>query len=325
MSTESSMEAISPKKLRNKPGAKIGALTLACFLWIYVALNGTFNTEIKGSIEVMNLQPGWTLASPLPETVIVNLTGKGWDLLWIRIFWKSDLKFNIDLEAKTYNFNILTRDFVDWVTLPRRFEDGISVNSIVYPDTISVVLDNVVSRLLPVSDKNIQRSTREGYIQVGKTEFEPDSVTITGPGRVVMTMQEVLTVPKTFENKNKDYSDLIELENPHLGIVKYSAGNVKMSIDVQLIGENQIGNIPVRAVRVPLNYEVDFRPSIVTVYVKGGNDYIKELIIDDFIATVMFDENWVKGGEYFALVNLQFPEHIISSELTPKNITVIVK
>lgn len=319
------MEAKSPKKLRNKPRAKIGALVLACFLWIYVALNGTFNTEIEGSIEVMNLVPGKTLASPLPESVIVNLTGKGWDLLWIRIFWKSDLKFNIDLEAKTYNFNILTRDFVDWVTLPRGFEEGISVNSIVYPDTISVVLDNVVSRLLPVSDNNIQKSTREGYIQVGKTEFDPDFVTVTGPGRMVMTIQEVLTVPEEFENKNKDYSELIELENPHLGIVNYSAGEVKMSVDVQLIGENEIGNIPIRAVKVPSNYEVDFRPSTLSVNVKGGNDYIKELTSDDFIATVTFDENWVKGGEYFALIDLQFPEHIISSEMMPKNITVVVK
>lgn len=319
------METRNPKRLRRRPGPKIGAFLLACFLWIYVALNSSFNTDIEGMIDIVNLPPGKTLASPLPESVIVNLTGKGWDLLWIHIFWKSDVKFNVDLALKTYNFSILTRDFVEWVTLPRGFEQEISVNSIVYPDTISVALDNVVSRLLPVSDKNITKSTSEGYIQVDKTKFDPDSIIVTGPGRMIMAMQEVSTVRDIFENKNKDYSEIIELENHNVGIVGYSTGEVKLTVDVQRIGENEFGNIPIRAVMVPPNLDVDFRPSTLTVKIKGGNDYIKELSRNDFIATVTFDNKWVKGGEYFSVVDLQFPEHIISSEMTPKNITVIVK
>ena len=266
-----------------------------------------------------------TLNEPLSESVVVNISGKGWDLIWLHLFWKSDLKFKIDLQTIANNYEVDVSKYAKWVDLPRGFQDVLAVNSIVYPETISINLDKAVTALLPVSSQNLVTTFKEGYIQVGETKFEPDSILISGPERQVGNMKQVNTVAKTFQDKDDNFSGTIELEYSQNSVISFSQYEVNLSVDIQKIGEKEINNIPITIFRKPANYDIEFKPSTVSISVKGGVDYIKELKSDDFLVSVAFERNWVKGGEYLAQIDLRSPDHLIDSKLSTNIVTVVVR
>ena len=313
------------KKQQPRLRLKIGVLVLACFLWLYVALTGTFTDDIECRIVPVNLNPGKTLASPLRETITVNITGSGIDLLWLHLFWKSDLKFNLDLSTISRYYELPVKDYLSWITVPRGFEDVIAVNNIVYPDNITVELDDLDSLLVPVRENNLLITVEEGYVKIGKTYFQPDSVLVTGPRSIVAGMHEILTEIQSFENKSKNFSETIALEKLQSSVISYSYDEVKMTADIQKIVSREITNVPIMILQKPPRYSVEFKPSSLTIDISGGVDYIKDLSADDFMPSVTFDRSWVRGGEYFAPVAMEPPEQIIEYSISPNNITITIK
>ena len=303
---------------------RIGTVVLAAFLWFYVALNETYSDEIECRIVLINLQQGKILASPLPETITLNISGKGVDLMWLNLFWKSDLQFNLDLETISSYFNLTLVNYLSWITVPRGFENAITVNNIVYPETIVVELDFLDSVRIPISDRNITFSLTEGYTQVGDILFQPDSVTVSGPRRTLREIAEISTVVLAVEDEDEKFSDEIDLEYPDNQLITYSQKSVIATVIIQKIGEITIGNVPIVIVRNSSYYQIEFRPSTISLRVTGGVEYIKELTEEDFTPTIVFDRSWVRGGEYYAPVNLEWPTEILDREITPPNVTVEV-
>ncbi len=297
-------------------------MALAGLLWLYVALNETYSDEIECLIVPINIQQGKTVASLLPETITLNISGRGVDLMWLHLFWKSDLRFNLDLETITSYFNLTLANYLSWIEVPRGFDDAIVVNNIVYPENIIVELDFLDSVRVSVSDRNIAFSVTEGYIQVGDILFRPDSVTVSGPRRELREIADIPTVILTVEDE--EFSEEIDLEYPDNRLVVYSQKSVNATANIQKIGEMVLDNVPIIVIRNPSSYLIEFRPSTVSLRVTGGVEYIKELTEDDFTPTVVFDRSWVRGGEYYAQVSLELPEKILDHDITPLNVTVEV-
>lgn len=319
------MQLTKSKKHWPRLRPKIGAIAFACFLWLYVALNGTYTDEIECRVNPVNLRPGKTLAAPLPEFVTINITCRGIDFLWLYLFSKSDLTFNLDLRTITRYYELSVKEYSHWINLPSGLGDVITFNGIVKPDIIKVEIDDQDFVLFPVNDDNLLITVKEGYTKVGKALFNPDSVLVTGPRSTVSQMKRILTVVESYENKSKDFSETIALETLHDSIVTYSITEVKVSADIQKIGEKVIRNIPIRVLQKPQSYNVQVKPDTLTITFKGGVDYIKYLTKDDFIASVTFDRSWVKGEDYVVFVDVKAPEYLIEYEISPMEFTVEVR
>ncbi|MFC1513807.1 hypothetical protein ACFL5P_02245 [candidate division KSB1 bacterium] len=310
------------KKTRYK--TKIGALILAGFLWLYVMLNGQFTDEIDCKVNPVNLKTGKTIASEIPENIKINITGKGIDILWLHLFWKSELKFNIDLSDINNFVEIDPANHLEWITIPRGFENLLSINNVTLSENIEITLDNLDSLRLPVSDGNVDISLEEGYAKVGSVRFSPDTVFVIGPRMMLNNYSAVLTERKSFKDKNKRFSEDLKIEKLDNPNVMYSISEVVMTTDVQKIGEYVIQNIPVRVIQKFTNNSIDVIPSTLTIKITGGVEYIKDLDADDFTATITYDRSWVRGGDYVVLVDIEKPDNIINFEITPANFTVKV-
>jgi len=318
------MQLSKSKKQWSRLRPIIGAIAFACFLWLYVALNGTYTDDIECKVNPFNFQSGKTLAAPLPEFITINITCRGIDFLWLHLFSKSDLTFNLDLQTISRYFELPVKEYSDWINLPSGLGDVITFNSIVQPEIIKIEIDDLDSVLLPVSDDNLLITVKEGYTQVGKALFLPDSVMVTGPKRKISQMNKILTDPKiSFENKSKDFTKTIGLDTPHESIVKYSVTEVKVSADIQKIDEKVINTI-IRVLQKPQGYSVEVKPYTLTITFKGGDDYIEDITADDFIASVTFDRSWVKGEDYVVFVDVKVPEYI-EYEISPMEFTVEVR
>jgi len=214
---------------------------------------------------------------------------------------------------------------MQWINVPRGFEDVITVNGIVQPDIIKIEVDDIDSVLLPVKDDNLLITAKDGYTKVGETQFQPDSVLTAGPKSIISKMNKILTVVKSFENKSKDFSETVALETLNESIVTYSDTKVKISADIQAIGENVIHNLPIAVLQKPPGYNVEVKPSTLSITFKGGVDYIKNLKADDFTASVTFNRTWMKNEDYVVFVDVKGPEHVIEYEISPMEFTIAVR
>lgn len=306
---------------------KAGAVILALFLWLYVALSQTFTDDIDFKVAPVNIIQGKTVANKLPDKVLVSVTGKGIDLLWLHLFWKSELRIELDFGGiqRYLALNMSDNKYLDDLKLPRGFETLLKVQNIVSPDTITVVIEDLVTRKIPVNDKNIKIIPEVGYIVVGNLRFEPDSVSVSGAKSQVEEILYIFTEVKSFSGKKKDFSEVIKLENNQDILYGISVREVSFSADIQKIGEVVIPNISVQINGRPASRMVEIIPSIIDVTLTGGADFLSELKPEDITAVVEFERSWERWGRYNAEVSIIAPEGILSYKISPGNIEVEVK
>ena len=68
-----------------------------------------------------------------------------------------------------------------------------------------------------------------------------------------------------------------------------------MFFDVQRLAEIEIPEVPVTVINTPENYEVVPLPSLVTLYVKGGEKILAEATANDFQVVIDFARDWQPG------------------------------
>ncbi|MFC1492636.1 YbbR-like domain-containing protein [candidate division KSB1 bacterium] len=304
-----------------------GAIILAFFLWLYVALNRTVTDDISCRLIPVNIIPGKTLTVDLPEHVNVSVTGQGIDLLLLHLFWRSEITFDLDMRSirRYYVFNIKDERYLDRISMPREFRDAVSINGIISPDTISIRLEDIAVRRLPVGAGNITLELRDGYTLVGGLKFDPDSIEVSGPESSVDELTEIMTVEKVYQNKRSDFSEMINVLSIPTITLDLSENEVEVFADIQKIGEKNIAAVPINVVGNPGSRQVEILPSTLNIIIKGGVDHIKDLSVDDIYAYVNYDRSWRRDGEYIARVNIELPDYIISYEVSPQDFKVIVK
>jgi YbbR domain-containing protein len=263
----------------------------------------------------------------LPENVRVSVTGQGIDLLLLHLFWRSEITFNLDLSSirRYYIFNIKDERYLENISLPGDFRDAISINGVISPDTILVRLEDIATKKLPVKDDNISLDLRDGYTLVGGVKFEPDSIEVSGPETSVNELTEIMTVEKEYQNKRSDFTDVVSIMDIPTIRLNIPGNTVKLSADIQKIGEKNIAAVPISIIGIPDSRQVEILPSTLNIILQGGVDYIKNLTADDIYAYVDYDIGWRRDGEYIARVNVDLPEYIISYEVSPQDFKVIVK
>ncbi len=305
----------------------LGAIFLASFLWVFVALSNVYTDEIEFELIPVNIVDGKTLVLDLPEKVDVSVTGKGLDLLLLNLFWKSGLTFELDIKSinRYYNYSIKQDRYLTNLNLPRGFENLITLNRIISPDTIKVRLEDEISKNLTISSSNIELDIRDGYTSVGGMKFEPAFIEVTGAESIVSSFEKINTEHKEYNNRNKSFNETLKLDFSEMQVLRTNVSEVIMSVNIQKIGERIIENIPVTISGKPFSRSVEVLPTAINITVNGGVDFIKDLTADAFKAELIYDNTWRRDGEYIASLQLTVPHEIISYVVSPKNVKVIVK
>ena len=79
------------------------------------------------------------------------------------------------------------------------------------------------------------------------------------------------------EDEDEKFSDEIDLEYPDNQLITYSQKSVIATANIQKIGEITIGNVPIVIIRNSSDFQIEFRPSTISLRVTVGVEYIKEL------------------------------------------------
>lgn len=296
---------------------KLFSLVCGLFLWFYVTTDNQFDHTQHVALHVVNKPSGYILADSIPSHVQVRFRGKGKELL------------SLGYRNKRIEIDLRERGTEAVIPLTKEMIKGMPTGSDIYPlrivepETVRVQLDQFASKKVPVTSALVL-TPLDGYIQVGDVAFEPDSVVISGPRRVVGRIDEVTTVPRKYNNLLKEISGKVPLAEAEYAMLDYSSKDIHFAVDVQRIGERTIRDVPVRVLNAPTSIKVNVVPSTLSLRIQGGVSVLSKIEKEDIVVSIDYSSRYRYRGKKVP-ANVQVPPGIIFSESRPKSFELIVE
>ena len=166
-----------------KLGIRLGAITLAALLWLFVISENEYLYVIEMPIEARNLPARHALTEEVPKNAKVRLRGAGRSLFKTIILknFISDFKLVLDLERISEEYDFILNDYFERypqkIVIPSSFE--VDYVEVVYPNAIHISLDEYKEKTVNVIP-NIYLDPAPGYTLVGKPIIEPEKNKIAG-------------------------------------------------------------------------------------------------------------------------------------------------
>ena len=298
----------------------VGAFFLAMLLWLFVISGDQYTMMLDLPIEARNLNSQKTYLEEVPGYASVILKGKGRDLFKSYILKNySEFKLVLDLDGISQEYEFILNDYFEEnprkVVIPPSY--NVSFIEVVYPNRIKIRLDEVMEKRVPVIS-NIWSMVKDGYTQVGNTQLDPDSLTITGPKVELDKVNEVYTARDTLLNLTKSNVGIIDLISQNR-LINYSQKKVNYTFNIQQISERIIVDIPVKVINKVNGIRVFPSPQTVSLTVVGGVAQIANIKPLDISVIVDF-KSW-KLEKNFYTPKISVPFNILNwKDLSPRTI-----
>tara|TARA_B100000925_G_scaffold285288_1_gene261421 strand:+ start:349 stop:1323 length:975 start_codon:yes stop_codon:yes gene_type:complete len=298
----------------------VGAFLLAMLLWLFVVSGDQYTMMLDLPIEARNLNSQKTYLEEVPGYASVILKGKGRDLFKSYILQNySDIKLVLDLDGISQEYEFILNDYFE--KNPRKVvippSHNVSFIEVVYPNRINIKLDEIMEKKVPIIS-NIRSLVKDGYLQIGNTQFEPDSLIIIGPKVELNKINEVHTAKDTLFNLSKSIRGTIDLISQNR-LIKFSLRKINYFLDVQQISERIIVDIPVNVINKVRGIRVFPSPQTVSLTVVGGVNQIAEIEPNDISVVVDF-KSW-KLEKNFYIPKITVPFDILNwKNLSPRTI-----
>ena len=298
----------------------VGAFLLAMLLWLFVVSGDQYTMMLDLPIEARNLNSQKTYLEEVPGYASVILKGKGRDLFKSYILQNySDIKLVLDLDGISQEYEFILNDYFE--KNPRKVvippSHNVSFIEVVYPNRINIRLDEIMEKKVPIIS-NIRSLVKDGYLQIGNTQFEPDSLIIIGPKVELNKINEVHTAKDTLFNLSKSIRGTIDLISQNR-LIKFSLRKINYFLDVQQISERIIVDIPVNVINKVRGIRVFPSPQTVSLTVVGGVNQIADIEPNDISVIVDF-KSW-KLEKNFYIPKIAVPFDILNwKDLSPRTI-----
>jgi hypothetical protein len=179
----------------------------ATTFWVLNALNkDNYSTIVDYPVQWEYDQKNYIPVKPLPESIQIQISGNGWDLLR-KYFNISGTAYPILLQSPAEKKYLLSAD------LKRSLGEFITPTQLenVLGDTIHYQIDRIVTKTLrPVLD-SLSYSFDKNISLEGKVNFIPDQLEITGPSSVLEAFEGNYPVALNASKINTDFSGKVKL------------------------------------------------------------------------------------------------------------------
>lgn len=255
-------------------GIRAGALVLSCALWLHAVTEKYYDKEIAVRLWVEVPPPGegvegdMVLASEVPSTVRVLVTGGGKDLL-----------FDLDDDSFVLKLRAEGKDRIHRLTpsqITKRAADlDAEVKEILEPKEVAIALAPRMERDVPV---RVQASiaAAAAHVQVTPVRAEPALVRVIGPQQQVAALRYVETDSLILQDVREDVAVEWPLRHPEHTQLAFVPEAVRVHAAVQMLAEDDLIGVPI-AVRHVGETRLRSEPPTAQVKVRGGIGVITQL------------------------------------------------
>lgn len=296
---------------------KLFSAALAVMVWFFVVTDNTYFQVISVPLYLINKPDDLILKTPVPDAVKVRFEGKGKDLI---ILGYRDKIIEVDLHN-------IRRETVFPITVEMVHNIPSDLNvepvGIVEPESLRVELDRFAVKRVPVQS-DLTLNLLDGYIQVGKIQFDPDSIEVSGPRSLITPISELYTRSREYSGLVKDLNGRADLRLPDDPMVKFSHERVRFAVDIQRRGEIRFTEIPIHVTGVPANMRVAVVPSTLSLTVEGGVEILSRITKEDIVATLDYSSRYRYRGKKIP-AKIELPDEVGFSEVRPQFFELLIE
>jgi YbbR domain-containing protein len=291
-------------------GLKLTAVALATLLWLVVSGEQTAERSLRVPIEFTNFPEGLELVGAPPSEVEVRVRGSSGSVGRIAA---GELSAVLDLSSARPGrrlFPIIEEN------VRRPF--GVEVVQVT-PGSVTIAFERSSMRLVPIVP-NVEGTPAAGFA-VGTVTVDPATVEVAGPvsalGRLTEATTEAVSVAGATESVDEQVA--VGVADPQLRLRTPLAARVVVQVmpapvewtvtDVVVEGRN--GKDDAQVV-----------PGTVTVSARGPREMMEKAagVFDAFV-----DLSGLKPGQYSLPVQVAVPDHVVVTDVQPKQVRVRVR
>jgi hypothetical protein len=223
-------DGVEPAERADARARALGALlslAVASVLWFTFSMRETYTVAVEVPIRVARVPDGQALAQQPPRAARLQLQGEGWSLFALR---RNPPPIELRADAATVN---VAQAAAEGSRLP----SGVVVLG-ASPETVRLVLDGRVTRVLPISLVGAI-DTPPPYGLLGRPRLRPDSVRVTGARRVLDGMTAWPTRPLVLDDLRDSRTVYVPLSDTLNGLVARSTDRVTVALDVEQFTEGE--------------------------------------------------------------------------------------
>lgn len=299
-------------QLREDRAVLISCIGIALFFWLLVKLSQTYRTEKEVVLHYLLPQAKTTVEKP-PETIIAQIEGNGWDLMF-DFFSNANLELFYDLR------NTASRISIGRGQLRTDISGKLSSNDIqvleVNYDLIQLELEDKVEKTVPI-DLKLALEFAPGHDRLDSIRFSPDSVNLTGPVSKISQITIWPTDSLVLKEVKNAVQQPLSLKDPS-GEIELSIQEVALDIQVEPYTEKEFF-VPITVINVPDSIKI-FPERIKLTCVVGLSNY-NSIGKNDFVVEADLGKASPKSDRNTVPILLtKQPEQVKSVFYSPKSV-----
>lgn len=297
---------------------KVVVLLFAVVIWFFVVTENEYEYVIEVPVTIINVPKGKVILNEIPITSKLKIQGNGKALIALSVGRGARVELDLSDVKHKKTFILGPKD-----VFLSRASGNIKIKEIVSPDSLSIILDDSQNKKIAVIPK-FKVKTFPGYTIVGDIKLNPDSVVISGPKSIVSKINEIPTQEKEFHDLRFDLKETIPLAALPYQKVTTLTSQVEIFLDIQMLMERTINEVPVEVRHAPANMMVHVVPSTLSLVLEGGAELLSKVNRDDIIAYIDYKRvrNFV-GNECPAYI--ETPPGVSYRDVNPKLFKLVLE
>lgn len=283
---------------------------LALLLWIAVVTNKQYMRKIEVPFSVSRVAPGFVLAEPLPDKVVLEVSGRGRALFGLQFYSPS---FELELPELKKSTIINLNDYKTRFDIPRNL--GIKLIEIIEPRNVSVKIDRLTEEEKPVFI-NAEIKPMPGYI-LNDTKPERNTVMVTGPLALIRSIKTVQSDSIVKKKLKYPFSVNLKLHNPAPGILSIKPDEIQVKFEISQLVERTLYNIPIQLTGIPSSFTAKAIPPNATIRVKGSETNVIDFNAEQATALFNYKTSYESGKTLYE-IKVELPPEIELIDVSPK-------
>ena len=294
-------------------------LVLSGIFWLMLTLNETYEREINVTIQIESVPKNVVLTSNEVDTLRVTVRDKG----WILMRYLYDKERNISITFKTHDrghgvATVSASDIKRLVT--EQLESSTSISSI-KPDRVDFFYNNGERKRVPV--KWAGNVTPEQLYFISNVQYWPDSVDVYASREKLDSLRAVYTEPLNYVGFRDTL--LVECKIAHMKDVKVVPERVRVGFFTDLLTEESIDGIPIKAVNMPAGKVLRTFPPKVQVHFVTGVRQFRTLRPEDFTVIADYKEISRNPSEKCNIYLKKMPQGISRATLEINQVDYLIE